>query len=228
MSTASVSILQFIQNHLIRYISLIVLIFRTIDNIHNCFIFTCRSFRRNSCSVNFFATSIANLVALYFGCLTHLLITFDVYSQSSQSSYYCRTRTFFTYTPLSVLTSLVVAACADRYTSSSSNVRLRSFSQIKISRKIVCGIFLIQCFIWGQQFVRFSQQLDGINCFPATPFCVSFNNFSLLMFYSILPIIFMLALGWMTIRHVCHQHTRRPSNLKDRQLTIELNTTINH
>ncbi|CAF1416508.1 unnamed protein product [Rotaria magnacalcarata] len=207
MSTASVSILQFIQNHLIRYISLIVLIFRTIDNIHNCFIFT---------------------LALYFGCLTHLLITFDVYSQSSQSSYYCRTRTFFTYTPLSVLTSLVVAACADRYTSSSSNVRLRSFSQIKISRKIVCGIFLIQCFIWGQQFVRFSQQLDGINCFPATPFCVSFNNFSLLMFYSILPIIFMLALGWMTIRHVCHQHTRRPSNLKDRQLTIELNTTINH
>ncbi|CAF2084977.1 unnamed protein product, partial [Rotaria magnacalcarata] len=166
--------------------------------------------------------TIVYTIALYFGCLTHLLITFDVYSQSSQSSYYCRTRTFFTYTPLSVSTSLVGAACADRYTSSSSNVRLRSFSQIKMSRKIVCGIFLIQCFIWGQQFVRFSQQLDGINCFPATPFCVSFNNFSLLMFYSILPIIFVFALGWMTIRHVCHQHTRCPSNLKDRQLTIEL------
>ncbi|CAF2660885.1 unnamed protein product [Rotaria sp. Silwood2] len=222
MSTLPVPTLQLIQNQLVRYISLTLLIIGTIGNILNCLVFTRRSLRRNSCSVYFFATSIANLIALYFGCLIRLLITFGIYSTSSQSPIYCKTRTFFTYMPLSASTWFIVAACADRYASSSSSVRIRSFSQIKVSQRIICGILFLVCFIWTQMFVCFNGNSEGVNCYPTTPFCNTFNNFNLLISYSLLPPVCMFILGWMTIRHVRHRPIHHPSNLKDRQLTIML------
>ncbi|CAF5096931.1 unnamed protein product [Rotaria sp. Silwood1] len=222
MSTLPTPILQVIQNQLIRYVSLTLLVTGTIGNILNCFIFTRRSLRCNSCSLYFLATSIANLIALYFGFMTRLLITFGIYLTPSQSDVYCKTRTFFTYMPLSVSAWFVVAACADRFASSSSSVRIRSFSQTKVSQRVICSILFILCLIWAEMFICFNGNANGTTCYPATPFCNTFNNFNLLIFYSLLPSIFMFTLGWITIRNVRHRPFYRRSTLKDRQLTIML------
>lgn len=226
MSTSSIPILQLIQNQIVRYISLTLLITGTIGNILNCFIFSRHSLRHNSCSLYFFSTSIVNLIGLYFGCLTRLLSSYGVYSISTQSPLYCKIRTFFTYISLSASAWFIVAACADRFASSSPNARIRSFSQVKISRRIIVAILIILCFIWAQMLVCFDASVDGFNCFPATKFCTTWNNFNLLIFYSLLPSAFMLILGWMTIRHVRRRPIQRSSNSKDRQLTIMLTVQV--
>ncbi|CAF4020446.1 unnamed protein product, partial [Rotaria magnacalcarata] len=70
--------------------------------------------------------------------------------------------------------------------------------------------------------VCFNGNPSGTTCAPATPFCNTFNNFNLLISYSLLPPIFMFILGWMTIRHVRHRQIHRQSSSKNRQLTILL------
>ncbi|CAF4119559.1 unnamed protein product [Rotaria sp. Silwood2] len=150
MSTIPIQNLQRIQNELTRGISLTLLIAGTIGNVLNCILFTRRSLRHNPCSIYFFATSVANIIALYFSCLTRLLMTFGTNTTSSQGSIYCRFRTFFTFMPLTASTWFIVAACADRYASSSSSVRIRSFSQVKFSQRIIYAIIFISSAIWGQ------------------------------------------------------------------------------
>ncbi|CAF3339606.1 unnamed protein product [Rotaria socialis] len=217
-----ISILSIIQNQLIRYVSLVLLVTGTIGNILNCFVFTRRCLRYNSCSLYFFATSITNSIGLYCAFIARVLITFDIYATSSQSSVYCKTRTFFTYMPLSASAWFIVAACADRFASSSSSARMRSFSQTKVSQRVICGIVVIACLIWAEMFVCFNGNANGTTCAPATPFCNTFNNFNLLISYSLLPPIFMFIFGWMTILHVRHRPIHRQSSLRGRQLTILL------
>ena len=127
-----------VQNQLVRYVPLAILVTGTIGNILNCLIFTRRSLRQNSCSIYFLASSIANFFSIYFGCLTRLLGTFGIAPSASQMGLYCRSKTFLTYIGLAGSTWFIVAACADRYASSSSNVRIRSFSQVQVARRVVC------------------------------------------------------------------------------------------
>ncbi|CAF3362898.1 unnamed protein product, partial [Rotaria sp. Silwood2] len=226
MSTIPIQNLQRIQNELTRGISLTLLIAGTIGNVLNCILFTRRSLRHNPCSIYFFATSVANIIALYFSCLTRLLMTFGTNTTSSQGSIYCRFRTFFTFMPLTASTWFIVAACADRYASSSSSVRIRSFSQVKFSQRIIYAIIFISSAIWGQMFVCFNGSPESFNCYPSTKFCNIFNDSILLIFYSLLPPLLMFILGWLTIQHIRHRPINRLSNSKERQLNIMLITQV--
>lgn len=222
MSSPSAPVIQIIQNQMIRYVSLVLLVTGTVGNVLNGFVFTRRSLRNNSCSLYFLATSITNLVALYVAFTTRLLITFNVYSTPSQAPIYCKVRTFFTYMPLSASAWFIVAASADRFATSSPSARIRSLSNVKISQRVICSITFITCLIWAEMFICFNANANGTVCAPVTSFCNTFNNFNLLISYSLLPPIFMCVLGWMTVRHVRHRPIHRQSNIKDRQLTIML------
>ncbi|UJR13193.1 hypothetical protein I4U23_000215 [Adineta vaga] len=211
-----------IQNELNRYMPFVLLISGTIGNILNCLIFSRSSLRNKSCSVYFLANSIANITALYFSCLTRILIIFSIYPIPSQGYIYCKFRTFFTYMPLSASSWFIVAACVDRYASSSTSVRIRSFSQFKVSQRTVGGIFIALCLIWIQMFFCFNGNPEGTVCAPVSQFCNTYNNYSLLVFYSLLPPLSMLLFGWMTIRNIRHRPMNRTVNVKDRQLTLML------
>ncbi|UJR13116.1 hypothetical protein I4U23_000140 [Adineta vaga] len=211
-----------IQYEFIRSMSFVLLISGTIGNILNCLIFSRSSLRNKSCSVYFLANSIANIAALYFSCLTRILIIFGIYAIPGQGYIYCKIRTFFTYMPLSASSWFIVAACVDRYASSSTSVRIRSFSQFKVSQRTVGGIFIALCLIWIQMFFCFNGNSDGSICSPISQFCNTFNNYSLLVFYSLLPPLCMFFFGWMTIRNIRHRPMNRTVNVKDRQLTLML------
>ncbi|CAF3905139.1 unnamed protein product, partial [Adineta steineri] len=109
---------------------------------------------------------------------------FGIYTLPNQGYVYCKARTFFTYIPLSA----------------SSCVRIRSFSQVKVSQRTICSFI----------------------CSSVSQFCNTFNDYSLLIFYSLLPPICMFLFGWMTIQHVHNRPINRALNIKDRQLTIML------
>jgi hypothetical protein len=217
------SLIQVIQGQLLRYIPLTILVAGTIGNLLNCLIFTRRSLRQNSCSIYFLASSISNFLAIYFGCLTRLLGSFNINPVASQMALYCKSKTFLTYIGLASSTWFIVGACADRYASSASTVRIRSFSQVKVARRVVILLSCIVILIYFQMNFCFDGTIQAANCFPSTPFCETYNDFNLLVTYSLFPPILMFILGWMTIRNVrVGQHIRRETNSKDRQLTIML------
>jgi hypothetical protein len=202
---------------------LITIITGTIGNILNCLIFTRRSLVRNSCSIYFLASSIANFLAIYFGCLTRLLGTFNINPPASQMALYCKTKTFLTYIGLAGSAWFIVGACADRYASSSLAVRIRSFSQVKVARRVVIIISIIVILVYFQMNFCFDGTIQAANCYPSTPFCNTWNDYNLLVTFSLFPPILMLILGWMTIQNVRNgRHLRRETSAKDRQLTAML------
>jgi hypothetical protein len=210
------------QIQILRYMSLITIITGTIGNTLNCLIFTRRSLRRNSCSIYFLASSIANFFPILFGCLTRFLSSFNLNPPSSQMGLYCKIKTFLTYIGLAASTWFIVGACADRYTSSSSTVRIRSFSQVKIARRVVFIISILIILIYFQMNFCFDGTIQAANCYPSSSLCNTFNNFNSLITYSLFPPLLMLILGYMTIRNVRHSQHLRRTNAKDRQLTMML------
>ncbi len=215
--------IQIIQGQLLRYMPLVTIITGTIGNTLNCFIFTRRSLRQNSCSIYFLASSIANLLPIYFGGLTRLLASFNINPPGSQMALYCKTKTFLTYFGLSASAWFIVGACADRYASSASAVRIRSFSQVKIARRVIVIISIIVFLDYFEMNFCFNGTSQGTICSPISSFCSTWNNFNLLVTFSLFPPILMLILGWMTIRNVrAGRHLRRETSAKDRQLTAML------
>jgi hypothetical protein len=220
MSSAS---LQNVQLQLLRYMPLITIITGTIGNTLNCLIFTRRSLRQNSCSIYFLASSIANFFGIFFGCVTRLLSSFNINPPPSQMALYCKTKTFLTYIGLAASTWFIIGACADRYASSAITVRIRSFSQVKVARKVVVVISILVILVYFQMNFCFDGDIQAANCYASTPFCNTFNDFNLLITYSLFPPILMLIFGYMTIRNArTGQHLRRERNVKDRQLTMML------
>ena len=215
--------IQIVQGKLLLYMPLVTIITGTIGNILNILIFTRRSLRQNSCSIYFLASSVANFFPIYFGCLTRVLGTFNINPPSSQMALYCKIKTFLTYMGLAASTWFIVGACADRFASSCATVRVRSFSQVKIARRIVLIISIIVILVYFQMNFCFDGTVQSANCVPSSPLCNSFNDFNLLVTYSLLPPMLMLILGLMTIRNVRgRQHVRAETNVKDRQLTLML------
>jgi hypothetical protein len=215
--------IQIAQGQLLRYMPLVTIIIGTIGNILNCLIFTRRSLRRNSCSIYFLASSIANFFPIYFGCLTRLLSSFNINPPLTSMALYCKTKTFLTYMGLAGSTWFIVGACADRFASSSTSARLRSFSQVKVARRVILIISIVDILVYFQMNFCFDGNVQSANCYPSSPLCNSFNDYNLLITYSLCPPILMLVLGLMTIRNVrAGRHVRTETNPKDRQLTIML------
>ena len=203
---------QIVQGQLLRYMPLVTMIAGIIGNTLNCLIFTRRSLRQNSCSIYFLASSIANFFGIFFGCLTRILSTFQINPPASQMALYCKSKTFLTYTGLAASTWFIVGACADRFASSASTARIRSFSQVKIARRVVCLVSIVMIIIYFQMNFCFDGSVQAGNCFISTPLCNSFNDFNLLVTYSLIPPILMLILGLMTIRNVRRGQQMRTRN----------------
>ncbi|CAF0880350.1 unnamed protein product [Adineta steineri] len=215
--------IQIIQGQLLRYMPLTTIVIGTIGNILNCLIFTRQKLSRNSCSIYFLASSIANFFAIYFGCLTRLLGTFNIQPPASQMGLYCKIKTFLTYIGLASSAWFIVGACADRYASSAATVHVRSFSQVKVARRVVLIISILVILVYFQMNFCFDGTIQAANCYPASGFCNGWNDYNLLITFSLFPPVLMFIFGWLTIRNVrTTGHLRPQTSVKDRQLTAML------
>ncbi|CAF1392725.1 unnamed protein product, partial [Adineta ricciae] len=118
----SINPYEIIEFYYVRYFCLTLLIFGTFV----------------SCSWYFLIGTFENFIALYIGCLTRFLSTFNINPTTPLSaSLYCKFRSYFTYGSLSTSIWLIIGACIDRWASSSSNVQIRSISTIKMAKRIL-------------------------------------------------------------------------------------------
>jgi len=95
--------LDVIEFSLICYFCTVLHIFGTFGNLLNILIFTRPKLRSIPCSWYLLAATCANSIALYTGCLTRVLSTFGINPQTKLGlAIYCKTRSFFTYSSLSL------------------------------------------------------------------------------------------------------------------------------
>ncbi|CAF3937505.1 unnamed protein product [Rotaria sp. Silwood1] len=161
-----------IEFYFIRYFCTVLLILGTFGNTLNICIFTRSKLRSVSCSWYFLAATCENFIALYVGCLTRLLSTFDVNPRTTLSaSIYCKFRSYFTYGNLSASMWLIIGACMDRWASSSSNVRIRSIGEIKIAKRIILSIICIMHLIYDPMLYCY----DGVYELPSSN-CVTIST----------------------------------------------------
>jgi hypothetical protein len=105
---------------------------------------------------------------------------------------------------LALSACFLVYASADRWTSSSSNIHIRSFSRIRIAQRMVFYTILIGCILYGQAFYCYASIPNQFpaNCYCPNMICRIFNDLLFLILFSIIPPILMLGFGLITIRNV--------------------------
>ena len=209
--SSSMSTIQLIEFNLVRYFSITLLILGTFGNTFNILIFTRPKLRSIPCSWYFLASTSTHFLALYMGCLPRVLTTFGINPQTTaQAAIYCKTRSFFTYSSLSVSIWFVIGACIDRWASSCTSVRIRSLSNIKIAKRFIVGIVIIVYLVYFQMFFCFDGKFASTtsNCYTVSALCELYNNFALFVTYSVLPCLLILIFGLLTIRNVRQSHLR--------------------
>jgi hypothetical protein len=186
-----------------RSIPIPLLIFGTIGNALNIFILTRKSLRTNSCSFYFLSSTIANLICLWCGLFTRLLSGYNL-DPTVWNTTICKFRFFITYMSLSLSACFLVYASIDRWSSSSLNARRRLFSSIHIARRMVLYTIIIACLAYGQAFYCYSS-VPGqfpVTCYCPNIICRMYNDILFLILFSIIPPIFMLTFGLITIQNV--------------------------
>lgn len=199
------STIEIIQSGLIRYFCMMLLLFGTFGNVLNICIFTRPKLRSVPCSWYFLASTLSSFIALYTGCLTRVLVSYEYYPHTNLLKViYCKFRTYLTFTNLSLSVWLIIGACADRWASSSTHVQIRSFSHIKRAKQMIILTTIIIYLVNGQMLYcfngKFQSNIGG--CQSISDSCELYNNIALFFTYSLFPASLMLIFGLLTIRNI--------------------------
>lgn len=212
--------------HLNRSIPLPLMIFGSIGNFLNLLILTRKPLRKSSCLFYFLSSSVANLICLWCGLTTRFLSGYDL-DPTTKNSIVCKIRYFLTYKSLSLSAFFLTYASADRWASSSGNVRVRSFCQIHVARRLVFVTFIIVCLLYSQAFYCYEVEPDKFPIFCVCPYaaCRLFNDILFLILFSIVPPFFMIIFAWFTVKNVRksrHQvHTTTRQNNSQRHIVMK-------
>ena len=220
----TVTILLFVQQVMIRYIMSTYFALGIIGNTCNCVVFLKQSHQnRTPCSVYLLTLAICGIVYLLWS-ITPLLYTLDHIDPQIQYLAYCKVRLYGSHVLGQYLRCSVLFACADRYFITRTSVRIRSWSSVRIARRLVFIMFLVWIVV-GSHLPIFMDIRGGI--------CGMFDFYK--FFYPIyqcilvgtLPPILMSVFGFLTVRSLQQRHgagtqVRRKDNDLMRMLIAEI------
>ncbi|CAF1622486.1 unnamed protein product [Rotaria sp. Silwood1] len=212
---------------LTRSVLILLMVFGTIGNILDLFIFTRRKLLHSSCTLYFIAASIDNILAIYLSVLHRLLIDGFSIDIGSLSPIVCKLRAYFGYMALSLSPYLFILACFDRYCSSSSSIIHRSWNNKKIAKRCICGAIILAAILYLHMPVFFEIQSNESNviCYPQQGIYDSFWRIFYLVIYCFSPSICMSLLCLLTAINI-HRQLRqiRPALA----ISGNLNRRLNH
>ncbi len=211
----ALTILPFIQQIMIRYIMSTYLAMGLLGNMFNLIVFLKQFHHRISCSIYLIALSIFAIIYLLWSVVP-LLYTLDHIDPQIQSLVYCKIRLYGTHVLGQYVRFSVVFACADRYFITRASTRIRSWSSIQMTQKLI----IIMCIIWliaGIHLPIFMDIRNGV--------CGMFDFYKFFyaiyqtIFVGILPPVLMSIFGFLTVRTL---HQRHAANIHVRQKDHDL------
>jgi hypothetical protein len=201
----SVATFNVITHEISLYVPCLILLVGNVGCLFNFVIFTCKQLRQNSCGWYFLMSSIIDLFIINFGLITKLLSDYFGINYQNSSRLYCKLRIYIIWVLPCISTSYLVLAALDRCLSTSENVRYRSFSQIKVARRLTIIPIIVYMLTSSHQLFYFdlrptcSAQPGGYSIF------ISIYSIG---WTSLVPQCLLLIFGLITIKNI-HQSRKR-------------------
>ncbi|CAF1466464.1 unnamed protein product [Adineta ricciae] len=181
------------------YSPIIIIIMGNIGCILNFMTFTSRKLIRTSYSLYCLSSTVFDLLTLDFGALTRLLIDHFGYNIQNYSQVYCKIRFYLINTFPTSSTCFIVLAAMDRYLSTSSKLKYRSFATRK---RAICLILisLFICILFYAHYLVFADLRPTCSIQPGiySLFTVIYS----LVVTSFIPHFLMLYFGFGTLYHI--------------------------
>jgi hypothetical protein len=144
---SSIDSLSFVRYILSTYVLPICSVFGIIGCLLNITIFLKKSLRSNACSVYMLAISIVNLIEIPYTIGRSTNIPYLPSDSRQVSSVFCKVTSYVLHYLLNVVRTYTVLACIDRFALCSSSVHTRSFSSLKVARRLVILMTIVWLFI---------------------------------------------------------------------------------
>lgn len=222
--------------HLLMIIAgLIMLIFGSMGNLLNIYVFTRWSHSRqplkdhrqntnqpNNSSLYLLASSICNLIVLLYPLVTRIIFDGFNYSVSSnQVIFLCKIRFFALHTFDLMSLTYFCMATFDRYLITSRNAYLRNLSTTKHHTiQIILLIFLLFCFHNIPLLIFFEVSSTGDCDVNSTQYSYYYLYATQIFLHGIFPIIFLSIFGTLTFHNLKQLQTHGRSRLNvDKQLS---------
>jgi len=193
------------------YFGLFIFIFGVVGNILNILILNQRTFRSNACIYLFRASSIANLISIFFGLTPRILSRWKL-DFTATHDIPCKFRAFITFSSRTIALWLIMFATADRYFTSSNHIHLRKLSTLKNAQTNSIIITCLSILVYSQMLFCYQANLSStpLKCYGKTDICCLITDLTYSCLAIMFPLIFMTVFGLLTI-----------SNLRQRRYCLQ-------
>ena len=188
------------------YIQPIFFVLIVTTNLLNIYILRSSALRSSPCSYYFLAYSIFSIAYIICLCLSQLLRYFSIPWVDTSTG--CRLGSFCLFTLVLQASLALALASIDRYCSSSTSIRLRSFSNKRTAKLIIfISTFLCVFYTLPLGFI-YHYDVASDTCLTYSDIMASIYTISQLVIYYILVPLIMITAGFFTILNIRQQRNR--------------------
>lgn len=211
-STTYVATLTAIAAILPLIINFITVVIGTIGCICNLITFTAPRLRQNSCVFYLSRASIFEILSIGFIVPTRMALDNFGNNLEHQSIIYCKIRYYLSLTLPELVTYHMLLAIIDRYLATSNNVRIRSWSQLKIAHRLSFALLIIISLTGTHLIVYYGIYNNTCQVPPGNGYTIFFAVY-LVVIIIFLPHILMVIFSLITFSNLKKARQRvLPSN----------------
>ncbi|CAF2808358.1 unnamed protein product [Rotaria sp. Silwood2] len=175
--------LDLIQLNMGRYLYPIIFSLGNIGSILNIVILTQRVYLQNSCSCYILVSSVINLFIVNIIIFFHMLAFGFNIDPTTTSLFFCKFRQYISHVTTLLSRIYIVLACIDRWAMTSTNVKRRAFSRVKVAKIIIPSVGIGRCTV------------------VLRVYSIYYNIYNTILSGFLTPII-MIVFGFLTIRNI--------------------------
>ncbi len=189
------------------YTSPIIVALILVTNTLNILVLCRRSLRTSSCTHYFLALSIDSFIYMIFTPV-HMFLTSRFGISLDYSPIGCRIHSFFVFSPLLFFIVMLVCASIDRFCSSSSSVRIRNFSNVRVAQRVIIIVTIVTTIYMSPFLIIYHWDYNTNLCSQySTRLTAIYLSTRVILYYIIGPLA-MITFGLLTINNIRNQ-TRR-------------------
>jgi hypothetical protein len=230
-STSSVSSLTFASQQVVIYVGLFLFVAGLISGPLVLIVFlSLQTFRQSSCAFYLTMMSMVNILHLFIGPLTYIMINGFGINWTNTSIFYCKFRSFsVSFSALMSFTCMCLATI-DQYLATCAQPRWHQWNNIKLARYMVTGAVIVWL-LHGIPFILYNDHILSLitstsNCAITNAiFNTYYTGFHLPVLITTLPITIMFLFGILAYRNV-QQIAYRTVPLVRRELDKQLTAMV--
>jgi hypothetical protein len=186
-----------------RYMSIFIILFGSIGNILNLFIFHRPKHRTNPCAIYFFYASVAGLIALYAGLISRIFAGFSS-DLSATTQGLCQIRAFIVWVSTTASSWFLTYATVDRYCISCRAVNRRNLSNLRFTHRLMVITSVGASLVFAETFYCYVPNLRNspMTCYGRNMPCRLYNEICSALFFVFIPSTIMLIFGYATVQNV--------------------------